>query len=402
MIINAIYYSKKLKYPQLKLKKGLKEITRKEEVKGISAKDSLMISLASKLGAGSLAGVSFSIYYGGIGSIFWIWVSTFFSSINCYVENILGIKSKETNKKEVGGPAKYIDKYLKNKKLSVLYSLVATFTYIFGFIGVQNNTIVKITSTNFKINELAISLIVSLISILLIKKGVKKVSKICNKIVPIMTSIYIVSGLIVILLNIDKVPMIFIRIVKEAFNFKSGIGGFFASFFIGVQRATFATEAGVGTSAMASSLSNTKNETKQGYQGIIETAFINIIITTITALLLILSNIEKINIKNINGIELTNIAFYYHFGIKGKILLYTIIVLFSFSSIITAYFYMKMNLNNIIKLKEKIVLIITFISIFIGGVIYAPKLWEITDLLIGIMAIINMYAIYKLKNKNIQ
>lgn len=400
IFLNSIYFSFKLKFPQLKFKKIKESLKNNDNVDGISTKDSLFISLGSKLGAGSLAGISFAIFYGGIGTIFWIWITTFFSSINCFIENILSCLYKEKDGKYCkGGPSFYIKKGLNNKKLSYIYSILAICAYVFGFLTIQNNTITKLVTTTYKVSPITISLIITIISLLLIFKGIKSISNACNKIVPFMTIVYIVLGIVIILFNITKVPTIIIGIIKSAFTIKSATGGIIYTFLVGVQKAIFAQEAGVGTSAIASGSNNNKNYMKQGFMGIIETYFIGIIITTVTAFLVILSNFENLNLSNINGIEITKYAFIYHFGKLGNIFLLIILILFAFSTIITCYYYGESNLKNLTSNKKAIFIlkIISVITIFIGGVISSTTAWNIGDILIGILAIINIYSMFKLK-----
>lgn len=402
IIINGIYYSFKLKFPQFKIFKILKTFFKKEKKDGLSSKDTLIMSLASKIGAGSIAGISYALYYGGIGTIFWIWISTFFSSINCYIENILSILYKEKDGIFYkSGPSYYILKGLNNKKLAVIYSIIALFTYIFGFLPIQNNTITTLIYDSYKMNKILISLLITTISALVFIKGIKSISKLCNKIVPLMSFIYISLGLIVIIKNINQIPIIVLKIVKEAFNKNSISGGIIYTMIIGIQKSIFSTEAGVGTSAIISGTTSNNDYIKQGNIGIIETYFINIFITTLTSFIIIFSNALNINIKNINGIEITKYAFINNFGNLGNILLIIILVLFSFSSIITIYYYGENSLNFLTKKvnNSKILKILTILVLFLGGIISSNLVWDIADILLGLLAIINTYSIYKLRNK---
>lgn len=401
IFINSIYFSIKLKFPQLKIFVMLKTIFTKEQDENISAKDSLIISLASKIGAGSLAGISFAIYYGGIGTIFWMWITSFFVSINCYLENILSTLYKEQDGIYYkGGPAYYIKNGLNKNKLSVIYSILAICAYIFGFLAIQNNTITTLVTDMFDVNKILIALIITFISAIAIVKGIKTISSICNKIVPIMTIIYLLLGLIVIFTNIDKIPLLLINIVKSAFTSNAINGGVIYTLIIGIQKGIFANEAGVGTSAISSGANSNKNYQKQGYMGIIETYFISLFITTITAFIIILSQYNAIDLININGIEITKMAFLDHFGYFGEIILLIILILFSFSTIITGYYYGESNLKILTKkcILIKTLKMVTIVSIFMGGILSSLFVWEIVDLFIALLAIINIYAIYKLKN----
>ena len=133
-IINSIYYTIKLKFPQFKLLKILKSLKKTTNSTNITPKDTLIMALSSKIGVGSLAGIALSIHFGGLGTIFWIWISTFFLSIITYLENSLAIIYKEKDGKyQKSGPPYYIKKGLNKEKLSLIYALLILITYIFLF-----------------------------------------------------------------------------------------------------------------------------------------------------------------------------------------------------------------------------------------------------------------------------
>lgn len=395
---SGIYYSIKLKFPQLSFKTMFKYFRKKENTKGISSKDTLIMALSSKIGAGSLSGVAFSIYYGGIGTIFWMWISAFFSCINSFLENALAIIYR--NKETTSGPASYIKKGLNKNVLACVYAIIAIFTYNIGFSSIQNNTITTLVYDTLSINKTLIALIVSLISGFIIIKGLSSISNICNKIFPLMSILYIAAGLIIILINIKYLPMVFIDIIKAAFTKQAIEGGILYTILIGIQKGIFANEAGIGTGAIISGATDNDDYIKQGYFGIITTYFISIFITTITAIIIILSDFKTPFLKDINGIEITKYAFNFHFGTFGEILLLIILLLFSFSSIITVYYYGESNLKSLIKSKSSSTILkyITIISIFIGGIISSSIIWNIVDICVAILAIINIYAIFKLKD----
>ncbi len=402
IFINSIYFSIKLKFPQLKIKAMIKTLkTNKTNKEEISAKDTLIMSLASKIGAGSLAGVAFAIYYGGIGTIFWMWISSFFVSINCFLENILSTIFKEKdglyNK---GGPAYYIKKGLRNKKISIIYAILAILAYTIGFPAIQNNTITNLTTNIYDIDKILVTTTITLLASITILKGIKSISKLCNKIVPIMSITYIILGITVITINIEHILPIFKNIIQSAFNKNSVQGGIIYALIIGMQKGIFANEAGVGTSAIISGATSNKDYIKQGYLGIIETYFISLFVTTITAFIIILSPYNIIEFNNINGIELTKYAFNYHFGYFGEIILLIILILFSFSTIITVYYYGESNLKFLTKKKRpiNILKIIAIISLFLGGIISSSYIWLVVDTFVALLAIINITSIYKLKN----
>ena len=402
IFLNSIYFTIKLKFPQFRLVKLFKTVLKKEAENGITTIDALFMSLAAKIGVGSLAGIAFAIYYGGIGTIFWIWFISFFVAINSFLEKYLAVLYKEKDGNYYrGGPAYYIRKGLNNKTLAIIYSILLLFAYIVGFLSIQSNTITVLLTDMYSIDKVVIAIMISLFSAYFIFKGLKSISNICNKIVPIMSIIYIIIGVLIFVINIDKVPIVFFNIIKSAFNYRSFSGGFIAALFIGIQKAIFSSEAGIGTGGISAGATTNNNSLKQGYIGIVETYFINIVITTITAFIIILSNYNNVNFTNINGIELTKYAFSYHLGSFGSIILVILIILFAFSTIITGYYYGESNLKMLTSSKKVLFILklLTILLIFIGGISSSLIIWNIVDFFVAILAIINIYAIYKLKNK---
>ena len=402
IFLNSIYFSFKLKFPQLKIRTIIKNVFSKNTSSGIKPMDALMISLGSKIGAGSLAGIAFAIYYGGIGTIFWMWVSSFFVSVNCFLENILSTLYKEKDQEFYkGGPSYYIKNGLNKKKLAYLYSFLAVLAYILGFLAIQNNTITTLVTEIYPVNKILIALLVTLLAGIVILKGLNIISKICNKIGPIMMISYFIVGLIVIFSNLNSVPAVFLNIIKDAFTPSAVTGGIIYTFVIGIQKATFINEAGVGTSAISSGATSNKDPIKQGYFGIFETYFINLFLITITAFIIVLSNYESLNLTGINGIEITKYAFSFHLGHFGEIILLLILTLFSFSTIITVYYYGESNLKFITNKSKHLKFLKAFsiVILFLGGIVSASFVWELADIFIALLAIINIYAIFKLKGR---
>lgn len=397
IIVNSVYFSIKLRFPQFKIFKSIKEIFVIKESNNISPRDTLIMALSSKIGVGSLSGMALCIYYGGIGTIFWMYISTIFLSIINYIENALAILYKENNKNEsLSGPYFYINKGLNKKKLSIVYAVIVLILYITLFSSIQNNTIVTLSTSIFNINKIVLSSVISIITGIIIFKGINSISNICNKVFPVMIIIFITVGLLIIIKNITIIPETILMIIKEAFKKQSLKGGIIYTIIVSFQRSIFANESGVGTSAIISGATTSNNYKLQAKIGLIQTYFINLIILGITSIIIVTS---KININNLNnGIEITKQAFNYHLGLFGDIILFIIIFLFSFSTIITIYYYGESSLKYLTNNpKTKILKIINMVSIFFGGIINGKTIWSYIDILIALLTIINMYTIYKLR-----
>lgn len=398
ILLNSIYYSITLKFPQFRIIKIIKSLKIKKTKGDISPLDTLVMTLSSKIGVGSLAGVSIAIVYGGLGSIFWIWISSFFLAIITYLENSLAIIYQDKSKNPQSGPSYYLKKGLNNKILSIIYSCLIIITYIFLFSSIQTNTIVTLTTELYDIDKIFLSLVITIISGIIIVKGIKTISNICNKIFPVMILIFIILGFIIIIQNFELLFNLLTSIITEALTKKSLSGGIIYTIIIALQKTIFANESGSGTSAIISGTTTSNNYKLQGNLGIIQTYFINFIVLSITAIIIGLTDFKNISV--INGIELTKYAFSYHLGAFGELSLLIILFLFSFSTIITVYYYGENSLRFLSKNKTslKILKICTLLSLFFGGLIKANIIWNFIDIFLGLLTIINMYAIYKFKH----
>ena len=396
----GLYFSYKLNFLQLKIFKIIKYLFKNKKSNGdISTFESVSMTLAAQIGVGSIAGVSLAIYLGGPGTIFWMWVSGIITSINSYVESVLGVlfQEKDYNKVYKGGPSYYIKKGLNNSKLAYLYAFLIIISYIVGFITIQSNTIVNVTNTY--LNKYIVLVILSIISSYIIFKDVKSIAKFSSIIVPVMGLIYLIIGLLIIYINIAKLRSMLLLIINSAFNIKSGIIGFITPIIIGIQRGIFACESGIGTAAIASSTTHEK-ACKEGYIQTLGVYFTILVICTITAFIILLSNYQTLNIVNPNGIEITTYAFNYHLGIFGKYILCLVTILFAYSTIISGYYYGESSLKFLINHCPKIIItifkLLTITLMFIGGILKPSIIWNIVDTLVAFLAIINMYSIYKL------
>jgi len=395
IILSGIFFSKQLSFPQLKPQKIIKSL--KTNNKGLSPIKTLFLTLAGRIGVGSIAGVALAIYIGGPGTIFWMWIIAIVSAPLAYTETLLAIKYKDI-KNNIGGPSHYIKKGLNKKYLAITYSILVIIAYLIGFIPIQSNTIVKSMDMINASNHLLIGIILSTISFFIIKGGINKISKVTDKLIPFMTILYIVMALFVIFTHIDKFPSVIKDIIKEAFNLKPFLSGFIIVILIGVQRAIFSNESGIGLGGIAASASNSQNGCQSGYIQILGIYITTILICTATAFMILIFDYQNITLNSPNGIELTSLAFNHHFGDIGNILLVLCILLFSFTTILTGYYYCESSLKFLIKnINIKFLTIITLLSVLLGTISSPTTIWEMIDILVAILALINIYSMLKLK-----
>lgn len=400
IIITSIIITIKEKFPQLRIIKIIKSIKSKSN-NNISVIESLMISLASRIGVGSIAGIALAIKYGGIGSIFWIWIITILISSITYIESYYGSRYKNIEKEtSKGGPHYYIDKILNKKKLAKIYAFLMIISYGIGFITIQTNTISVVTNLSTNININIVNITICIICVYCLYSNTKNKSQLVSKIVPFMTIFYLLLGLYIIIKNNNIILTIIVSIIKEAFGFKSVTGSLIYTLIIGMQRAIFSTEVAIGTSAISASMAN-GNDNNQGYIQILGNYITTFIICTTTALIILSSNYNQYINLTTNGIELALFAFDFHFKTLGKIFIWIFIFLFSISTVISGFYYGETSLEYITKSKKikSIYKIIIIIAIFISTYLSAQKLWTLIDVTVAILCLINIYAIMTIYKK---
>lgn len=400
LLILSIKLTIKSGFIQFKIITMIKSLLKKNKQSNITNFQSLMISLGGKIGVGSISGIAIAIYYGGPGTIFWLLIISIIISIFTYYEVYIANMYKEVDKDDIykGGPSYYIRNGLKNKKLSVIYTILVITCYNGCFLSIQANTIMKMTKQIFNINNIFIGIIICTTTLLIIYKGIKEIAKISNILVPIMLIIYVLLANYVLMNNITKLPIIINNIIKDALNKNSILSSFIPMIITSIQRAIFATESGIGTTSIAASTTNS-NPKIQGYIQLLGVHITSFIICLSTSIIILTTNYQSLLFKNINGIELVLYGFNYHFGRFGNIILFIIVPLFCFSTIISGYYNGESSLKSLNIKKVTYLKIITIIILFLGVIINAKILWNVADLLIGLMLIINIYAVYKLNNE---
>ena len=395
IIYAGIKYSKRYKFIQLNFKKIISAIKSKSK-NNVSPLSSLSMSLAAKIGVGSLSGVALALYFGGVGSIFFMCIISMLVSINTYVECKLGIKYRERfGNRFVGGPSFYIKKCLNNKYLSVLYSVLVIGTYSGLFLSIQSNTIVSVLS-EYNINTLLVVILLSILTFVIIIKGADNIFLVDSILVPIMIIFYLSLGIYVVI-NSNNLLDIFKMMIREAFNLKSII----PVFLIGMQRAIFISESGIGTSAISASACDNDPD-KQGLLEVMGIHITTFFICFITFLIIVTSDYYLIDFGNINGIEIVMYAFCYHFGKFGKIILTIITILFAFSTIISGYFFGENNVRLFTNNKRMIIVfkVIVILIIFISGYVSPNILWNLTDFFIALLAMINVFSILMIDKRD--
>ncbi|MGL4335761.1 MAG: alanine/glycine:cation symporter family protein [Turicibacter sp.] len=361
----------------------------------ISSFQAFCISTASRVGTGNIAGVALAIAVGGPGSVFWMWVIALIGGASSFVESTLAqiYKIKDNTGAYRGGPAYYIEQGLKKRWLGIVFSVLITITFGFVFNAVQANTITAAFET-FGINKGIMGILLAVFTAIIIFGGVQRIAKVTEIIVPILAVAYIFVSFIVIALNISEIPSVLKLIVTEAFNFSSLASGAFGIMFIqGVKRGLFSNEAGMGSAPNAAATAEVTHPVKQGLIQTLGVFTDTIIICTCTALVIIISG--SYTDTTLTGIQLTQHALTSQIGSFGNIFIGFCILLFAFSSIIGNYYYGESNIEFLST--KKIYLfgyrIIVVLMIIFGSLTHVAFVWDLADLFMALMAVVNLFAI---------
>ncbi|BDD05012.1 alanine/glycine:cation symporter family protein [Aureibacter tunicatorum] len=402
LLIGAgLYFTFKNKFIQFK---GFREMIRLltesagSTKDGVSSFQAFCMSTASRVGTGNLAGVAIAVVAGGPGAVFWMWVIALLGSASAFVESTLAQIYKERHIDSFrGGPAYYIEKALKNRSLGVVFSVFITVSFGFIFNSVQANTISMAFSRSFSIDPLYIGLALFVMAALVIFGGVRRIASVTEKIVPIMAILYILVVIYVMIANFSELPKVFALIIENAFGIKEVAGGAIgATLMNGIKRGLFSNEAGMGSAPNAAAAADVTHPVKQGLIQTLGVFTDTLLICSATAFL-ILSSGEYTN-GELDGIQLTQKALESQVGDWGGIFVAVCIFLFAFSSIIGNYYYGESNIE-FIKDDSKMVFfyrVFVLSMIVFGSVAKVSLVWDMADFFMGLMAIINLYAIIRL------
>ena len=385
---------------------------------GLSSFQALTTAIAAQVGTGNIAGVAGAIAIGGPGAVFWMWVSAMLGMCTKFSEVILAVHFREKNDKGelVGGPMYYIKNGLKKHWhwLAYLFSAFGVLTVFGTGNATQVNTITSAIDTAlYNMNIIAdensstvstvnliIGIVLAVVIALILIGGIKRIGQVTEKLVPFMALVYIILAIGVVLLNAKNVPAVFASIFKGAFNPASVTGGVIGSFFMsmkkGVSRGIFSNEAGLGTGSIAHACADTRKPVKQGFFGIFEVFVDTIVICTLTALVILCSEVP-VNYGSAAGAELTISGFTSTYG--GWVSIFTAVSMccFAFSTIIGWGLYGTRCIEFLFGSKaNKPFMVLYSLVAVVGATMDLGLMWGIAETFNGLMAIPNLIAVFLL------
>ncbi|MDE6182238.1 MAG: alanine:cation symporter family protein [Eubacteriales bacterium] len=411
LLIVGIYFTIRTKFVQVRLLgDSIKVIAeKKSDKKGVSSFQALMVSTASRVGTGNIVGVASAIAIGGAGSVFWMWTIAIIGSASAFIESTLAqIYKTKDGEGFKGGPAYYIEKALKKRWLGIVFSILMIACFAYGFNGIQSYNISSSLAYYFpnyyeSILPMVVGLIVAILTGVIIFGGVKRIGFITSGLVPIMAVLYILLGIFITFKNITSLPQVFSNIFTQAFDFKAIFGGFSGSCVMyGIKRGLFSNEAGMGSAPNAAATAEVSHPVKQGLVQMFSVFIDTLFICTTTAMILLCSGV--VGGENLKGVDFVQVAVRESLGEFGIHFITISMFLFAFSSLIGNYYYTESNIKFITP--NKIVLNLFRVScifmIFFGTQLSFDTVWNLADVLMGLMAIINIVVIVILGNISIK
>lgn len=407
LLIGAgLYFTFRTRFVQVRhFKEALKISTEKATDKNsTSSFQALMVSTASRVGTGNVVGVTGAILAGGPGAVFWMWVTAFLGGASAFIESTLAqIYKKKNSQGFYGGPAYYIKQGLNKHWLGAIFAVVLILTYMFGF-----NALAAFNLTDFvkvyipaENSQLIIGIVVAILAGIVILGGGKRISKATGYIVPIMAGGYILVALIVMIMNIDVLPSVISHIFTEAFNLKSVYGGFLGACIMnGIKRGLYSNEAGIGSAPNAAASADVSHPAKQGIVQIFSVFIDTMLICSATAFMILCSGVDPSGFVDAAGNTMNALyiqaSLNANFGILGEYFITAALTLFAYTTLVGNYYYAEMNINYLYKdaaKNRKFMIIFQLIAIaviFVGAQISAGLAWDLADILMGCMALINI------------
>ncbi|MFD3204276.1 alanine/glycine:cation symporter family protein, partial [Bacillus sp. LR_5] len=366
--------------------------------KGVSSMQAFFISAASRVGTGNLTGVALAIATGGPGAVFWMWVVAAVGMASSFVESTLAQLYKVRDGEDFrGGPAYYIQKGLGARWLGIVFAILITVSFGLIFNAVQTNTIAGALDGAFHVNKIVVAIVLAVLTAFIIFGGLKRVVAVSQLIVPVMAGIYILIALFVVITNITAFPGVIATIVKNALGFEQVVGGGIGGIIvIGAQRGLFSNEAGMGSAPNAAATAHVSHPAKQGFIQTLGVFFDTFIICTSTAFIILLYSVTPKG----DGIQVTQAALNHHIGGWAPTFIAVAMFLFAFSSVVGNYYYGETNIEFIKTSKTwlNIYRIAVIAMVVYGSLSGFQIVWDMADLFMGIMALINLIVITLLSN----
>lgn len=404
LVAGGLFFTVRTKFVQFSLlKEQFRAVTEKpKDKKSVSSFQALMVSTASRVGTGNIIGVSTAICMGGYGAVFWMWVIAIIGAASAFIESTLAqIFKKRGPQGSYGGPAYYIEQGLGKKGLALLFSVLLIITYGVGFNMLASynlqSTFEGYSFYNPSYTPWIIGLILAVVVGFCLFGGGKRIINMTTLLVPVMGIAYILVAVIIVIMNIGILPDVFVKIFKDAFGFPAIFGGITGSCLMyGIKRGLYSNEAGVGSAPNASASAEVSHPVKQGLVQVLSVFIDTILVCSATAFLCLCSGAEAT--PEVSGAPYVQAALTKNLGSFGPIFITVAMVLFAFTTIIGNLFYIEksflyMNKGPLSKKQDMAYKLVACGLVLLGSGLSAGLLWDIADVTMGAMTIVNIPVI---------
>ena len=403
-------------------KGALRKDKTKDAVGDITPFQALTTSLAGVIGNGNIAGVATTIALGGPGGIVWMWATALVGMATKFSEAFLSLSFRKTHKDSsmAGGPMYYIKEGLKDKPffkhiampLSIIFAICGAWTALAGTGNmIQSNSIALAFKSQFNIPFWFSGISISILAGFVILGGIKRIGAVAEILVPFMVILYVVTAIIIILINITKVPDAVALILKSAFSYQAAIGGYVGHTVkeasrLGVSRGLLSNEAGLGSSPIVYGASKSKNPMHQALIAMVDPFVDTVIVCSMTAITIILTGAYLKTDSNtgltLTSTALTTEAFNTSLPFYGGIIVSLSSFLFGYTTLIGWYYIGEQCFEYLFGMKITNVYKISFLFLtFLGAILQEknlPAIWDIGVVSNGLMAIPNLIALIFLCN----
>ena len=410
LIAGGIYLTIRCGFMQVGMfRDACRVIVEKPHEGGISSFGALMVSTASRVGTGNIIGVSTAIILGGPGAIFWMWITAFFGGASAFVESTLAqiFKKRDDDGSFKGGPAFYMRDALGQKWLGVIFSILIIFTYMVGYNMLASynlqSTFAAFSFYDASLTPKIIGVVLAVLFAIIVLGGAKRLIKVTEVLVPVMGVMYVLVSLIVLALNITNLGHMFAEIFSSAFDFEAIFGGFTGSCIMwGVKRGLYSNEAGMGSAPNAAAKADVSHPAKQGLVQMLSVFIDTLLICTATAFMCLSTDVIPTDYIDSEGAAMAagfvQDSLASVFGGFGPAFIAIAMCFFAFTTLIGNYSYCEGCYEFIIgreasKTELVIMRIIASILVFIGAVASAGLVWDIADMMQGLMVVTNVPTI---------
>ena len=406
LLAAGVYFSIRTGFVQFRLFgesiRVIKEPRKDREA--VSSFQALMVSTASRVGTGNIVGVTGAIIAGGAGAVFWMWLIALIGGASAFVESTLAqIYKKKGEHGSYGGPAYYIRQALHAPTLGGAFAVALILTYMGGFNALASFNLTDFVKAYVPSDHasLIIGAVIAVLAGIVILGGGRRISKVTEILVPVMALAYIFVALLVVIMNIGNLPMVLSSIFSEAISPRSAFGGFLGyAMMNGIKRGLYSNEAGIGSAPNAAASADVSHPVKQGLVQMLSVFIDTLLICTATAFMILCTDLPAVNYVdeagNTMNAALIQDSLTANFGAFGSIFITFALALFAFTTLVGNYYYAEMNISYLYQnaAENKVFMIcyrlLAVLIIFLGAQFSAGLAWDLADVLMGFMALINV------------